>query len=60
LDADAFEYFKEQGLFSREIGNKFKEAILSRGATEHPMILYKRFRGRAPDPNALLRRDGLL
>lgn len=60
LDADAFEYFKEKGLFNEEIAKKFKENILSRGGTEHPMELYKRFRGREPDTNALLRRDGLI
>jgi peptidyl-dipeptidase Dcp len=59
LDADAFEYFKEKGLFSREVADKFKENILSRGGTAHPMELYKKFRGREPDPNALLKRDGL-
>lgn len=60
LDADAFEYFKEKGLFNQEVALKFKENILSRGGTEHPMDLYKKFRGREPDPNALLRRDGLI
>ncbi|MFS4458257.1 M3 family metallopeptidase [Bdellovibrio sp. HCB2-146] len=60
LDADAFEYFKEKGLFNQEVAQKFKDNILSRGGTEHPMELYKRFRGREPDPNALLRRDGLI
>lgn len=60
LDADAFEYFKQEGLFNREVADKFKNHILSRGGTEHPMELYKKFRGREPDPNALLRRDGLL
>lgn len=60
LDADAFEYFKEQGLFNREVAEKFKENILSRGGTEHPMELYRKFRGREPDPDALLRRDGLV
>ncbi|MEK6773700.1 MAG: M3 family metallopeptidase [Bdellovibrionota bacterium] len=60
LDADAFEYFKEKGLFNPEVAKKFKENILSRGGTEHPMELYKKFRGREPDPNALLRRDGLI
>jgi peptidyl-dipeptidase Dcp len=59
LDADAFEYFKEKGLFNAEVGAKFKECILSRGGTEHPMELYKRFRGREPDTQALLRREGL-
>lgn len=60
LDADAFEYFKEKGLFDANVAKSFKENILSRGGTEHPMDLYKKFRGREPDPNALLRRDGLL
>ncbi len=60
LDADAFEYFKEKGLFNPEVSQKFKETILSRGGSEHPMDLYKKFRGREPDPQALLRRDGLL
>jgi peptidyl-dipeptidase Dcp len=60
LDADAFEYFKEEGLFNAEVAQKFRDNILSRGGTEHPMELYKRFRGREPDPQALLRRDGLI
>ncbi len=60
LDADAFEYFKEKGLFNKEAGTKFKKAILSRGGTAHPMDLYKEFRGREPDPQALLKRDGLV
>jgi peptidyl-dipeptidase Dcp len=60
LDADAFEYFKERGLFDREVAAKFRSNILARGGTEHPMELYKRFRGREPDPDALLRRDGLI
>jgi peptidyl-dipeptidase Dcp len=59
LDADAFEYFKEKGLFNPEVAKAFKNFILSRGGTEHPMELYKKFRGREPDPKALLRRDGL-
>lgn len=59
LDADAFEYFKEKGLFNSEVAGLFRDNILSRGGTEHPMVLYKRFRGREPDPEALLRRDGL-
>lgn len=60
LDADAFEYFLERGLFDPTVSQKFKDHVLSRGSTEHPMKLYKNFRGREPDPNALLRRDGLL
>lgn len=60
LDADTFEYFQEHGIFSREVANKFKSVILSRGGTEHPMTLYKRFRGKEPSPDALLKRAGLL
>ena len=59
LDADAFEYFKEKGLFSKEVAGKFLEHILSKGDTEHPLELFRKFRGRDPDPKALLRRDGL-
>ncbi len=60
LDADAFEYFKEKGLFNQEVAKSFKENILSRGGSEHPMTLYKRFRGAEPKPEALLRRSGLI
>ncbi|MCH2194080.1 M3 family metallopeptidase [Kordia sp.] len=60
LDADAFEYFKENDIFSKEIARKFAEHVLSKGGTEHPMTLYKRFRGSEPKPEALLKRAGLL
>lgn len=60
LDADAFEYFKDRGLFNEEVAELFKKHILSKGGSEHPMELYKKFRGREPDANALLRRDGLI
>ena len=60
LDADAFELFLEKGLFDSHTATSFLENILSKGGTEHPMILYKRFRGKAPDPAALLRRAGLI
>lgn len=60
LDADAFEYFKEKGLYNSEVAAKFMNSILSRGGTAHPMDLYKEFRGREPDPNSLLKRSGLL
>ncbi|MBC7692145.1 MAG: M3 family metallopeptidase [Methylotenera sp.] len=60
LAADAFEFFKEKGVFNREVADRFRSHVLSRGGTEHPMELYKRFRGREPDPNALLRQDGLI
>jgi len=60
LDSDAFEAFKENGIFDKETGEKFKSFVLSRGGTEKPMELYVKFRGREPDANALLRRAGLL
>lgn len=60
LDADAFEHFKENGIFNRTVADKFKKHILSAGGSEHPMELYKRFRGQEPDVKALLRRAGLL
>lgn len=60
LDADAFEYFQEKGIFNKEVADKFKENILSKGGTEHPMTLYKRFRGQEPKPDALLKRAGLV
>ena len=60
LDADAFEYFKENGIFNSEIGKSFSDNILSKGGTEAPMILYKRFRGKEPKPEALLIRAGLI
>jgi peptidyl-dipeptidase Dcp len=60
LDADAFEFFKQKGIFNREVANKFKENVLSRGGSVHPMNLYVAFRGQEPNPDALLRRAGLL
>jgi oligopeptidase A len=60
LDADAFEYFLEEGIFNKEVATKFKENVLSRGGTEKPLELYKRFRGKEPTPDALLKRAGLL
>lgn len=60
LDADAFDYFKQHGIFSKEIATKFKDHVLSQGGTENPMVLYKRFRGQEPQPEALLKRAGLL
>ncbi len=59
LDADAFSVFKEKGLFNKEVAKSFRENILERGGTEHPMILYKRFRGQEPTVDALLERSGL-
>ena len=60
LDADAFAYFKEKGIFNKEVATKFKEHVLSKGGTEKPMTLYKRFRGAEPKVEALLERAGLL
>jgi peptidyl-dipeptidase Dcp len=60
LEADAFEYFREQGIFNPDVAHKFRENILSRGGSEHPRELYRRFRGRDPDPKALLRREGFV
>ena len=60
LDAAAFELFLEKGIFDPQTANSFEENILSKGGTEHPMTLYKKFRGKAPDPKALLKRAGLV
>ena len=60
LDADAFEYFLEQGVFDKNVAQKFKDHILSQGGIEDPMTLYKRFRGKEPQPDALLKRAGLI
>ncbi len=60
LDADAFAYFQERGIFDKEVAAKFKDNVLSKGGTELPMELYKRFRGQEPKPEALLKRAGLI
>lgn len=60
LDADAFEFFLEKGIFNKDTADLFKKHILSAGGSEHPMELYKRFRGKEPSPEALLRRTGML
>lgn len=60
LDADAFEAFKETGIFNKETARKFKTCILSKGGTEKPMDLYVQFRGKEPGADALLKRAGLL
>ena len=60
LDADAFSVFAEQGIFDSKTANAFLENILKRGGTEHPMVLYKRFRGQEPTIDALLKRNGVL
>ena len=60
LDADAFEFFKEKGIFNKEVATKFMDNVLSQGGIEDPMVLYKRFRGKEPQPEALLKRAGLI
>ncbi len=59
LDADAFSLFQERGIFDPETAQSFRNNILSRGGTEHPMTLYQRFRGQAPTIHALIRRNGI-
>lgn len=59
LDADAFSVFKKHGIFNTEIARKFRDCILSKGGTEHPMTLYKRFKGSEPTIDALLKRNGI-
>ena len=59
LDADAFSVFKQNGIFDRTTARRFRDCILSKGGTEHPMTLYKRFRGQEPTIDALLRRNGI-
>lgn len=59
LDADAFAVFKAHGIFNKETADAFREDILERGGSEHPMTLYKRFRGQNPTVDALLERSGL-
>jgi peptidyl-dipeptidase Dcp len=60
LDADTFELFLERGLYDRATADAYKAEILSKGGSAHPSVLYRRFRGRDADPDALLRREGLL
>jgi len=60
LDADAFAYFQEKGIFNKEVATKFKDNVLSKGGTELPMELYKKFRGEEPKVEALLKRAGLM
>ncbi len=59
LDADAFSLFKQKGIFNHEVAESFRKNILSKGGTEHPMVLYKRFRGQEPTIDALLIRNDI-
>ena len=59
LDADIFSRFKADGIFNKETAAAFRREVLSRGGTEHPAVLFRRFMGREPDQRALLRRMGL-
>ena len=59
LDADAFSVFKKHGIFNQETAQSFRDNILSKGGTEHPMTLYKRFKGSEPTIDALLKRNGI-
>lgn len=59
LDADAFSVFKRNGIFDQTTAQRFRDCILSKGGTEHPMTLYKRFRGQEPTIDALLERNGI-
>jgi peptidyl-dipeptidase Dcp len=59
LDADAFSLFQKNGIFDAETANSFRENVLSKGGTEHPMTLYKRFRGQEPNIDALLKRNAI-
>ena len=59
LDADAFSVFKKNGIFDQQTAQRFRDEVLSKGGTEHPMTLYKRFRGGEPTIDALLKRNGI-
>ncbi|MBP7098161.1 MAG: M3 family metallopeptidase [Prevotella sp.] len=59
LDADAFSVFKKNGIFDKKTAKSFRDNILSKGGTEHPMVLYKKFRGQEPTIDALLKRNGI-
>lgn len=59
LDADAYSVFQKNGIFDKKTAESFRKNILERGGTEHPMVLYKRFRGQEPTVDALLKRTGI-
>jgi peptidyl-dipeptidase Dcp len=60
LEADAFMAFKEKGIFNKEVAKSYRKHILEAGAQEHPAILYARFRGKEPTPEAMFKRLGLI
>ena len=60
LDADAFSYFQDKGIFNKDVANAFKKNVLEKGGTENPMTLYVKFRGKKPTNEALLKRSGLI
>jgi peptidyl-dipeptidase Dcp len=59
LDADAYSVFAKNGIFDQATADSFRKNILEKGGTEHPMTLYKRFRGQEPSIDALLKRNGI-
>ena len=59
-ESELFEYFKQEGIFNKKVATKFKEFVLSQGGTQDPMELYVKFRGQKPNPEALLKRAGLI
>ena len=60
LDADAFELFKQKGIFNQEVSDSFRTNILEKGSSADPMTLYKKFRGKEPDPDSLFKKEGLV
>ena len=60
LDKDAFDYFTQQGIYNKEVAEKFRKTFLEKGGSEEPMVLYEMFKGGQPDPKAMLRARGLL
>ena len=60
LEADAFSLFKEKGIFNREVSDSFRENVLSKGGAEEASVLYRNFRGRDPEPQALMNKLGLV
>jgi peptidyl-dipeptidase Dcp len=60
LDADAFDYFKEKGIFNPEVADAFRREVLSKGGTQHPQQLYRNFRGKDATIDALLRRNNIV